>query len=187
MTRFDKPLALAIALAAAVLLPRSILIMRAQSERVDDEYHLIRGIQYLKRHLNNEVKLPLNDPPFGEGLTALPLWFARCWPKGAKVESGLWGYRLSADHILILLGIWKALLFLPAAALIFTWTRQVYNVAAAWLALALVLIDPTFAAHIPLPTLDVLGVEGILFACYFLWQYFERPSWPRLLAAAVAT
>lgn len=49
--------------------------------------------------------------------------------------------------------------------------------------MALVLIDPTFAAHISLATIDVIAVEGILFACYFAWRWMEQPSSKGLLVS----
>jgi 4-amino-4-deoxy-L-arabinose transferase-like glycosyltransferase len=44
--RFDRHLWLALLLAAAVLLPRAILIANAHSETYDDEYHLFRGARF---------------------------------------------------------------------------------------------------------------------------------------------
>ena len=66
----------------------------AQSERVDDEYHLVRGIEYLRRDLEDRADLPLNDPPLGEGLTVLPLWLARCWR--GPIDVPLYGHPSAA-------------------------------------------------------------------------------------------
>ena len=179
---------LAMLVAAAVLFPRSALIVHSQSERVDDEYHLRRGVQYLKRNLAGNAELPLNDPPLGEGWTALPLWIAGCWPKGkGTFETALYGYRFSADWILMFIGMWKVALFLPCVAVVFHWMRRIYGVRGAWLTLALLLVDPTIAAHVPLPTLDVLGMQGIVIGCFLWWRFFERPTWGRLIGASVMT
>jgi hypothetical protein len=59
-----------------------------------------------------------------------------------------------------------------------------YGTRAAWLVLAMLLIEPTFAAHIPLAALDALGMGGILVACYLAWRFFEEPSRSRLVVAA---
>jgi hypothetical protein len=96
----------------------------------------------------------------------------------------LFGHRFPPDTLRLLIAAWKAVLFLPAAGLIFHWCRWLYGLPAAWLGLALVLVDPTFAAHIPPATPDVLAVEGILFACYFTWRVMEDPGRKRLLVAA---
>jgi Dolichyl-phosphate-mannose-protein mannosyltransferase len=183
---FDRQFVLAMLLACAVLFPRTALVVNSQSERLDDEYHLRRGIQYLKNNLVGNADLPLNDPPLGEGLGAIVMWASGCWPKGGgPVKSALWGYRLSADMILMLIAMWKVALFLPSVAVIFVWVRKVYGVRAAWLALALLLVEPTLAAHVGLPTLDVLGMEGIVIACFLWWRFFERRSWGRLIGACV--
>ncbi len=197
----DQHFWLAMLLTVAVVFPRSGMISWSQSERVDDEYHLRRGIHYLKRHFDGEVtNLPLNDPPLGEGLTALPLAFLGVWPRGLKIVSGLWGYAVSADRILLAMALWKSLLFMPCAAVIFNWLRRIHGTGAAWLGLGLVLLEPTIAGHLPLPTLDILGVEGIVLGCYCWWRFFETTaggegdtsvaptrSWSWLVTASVAT
>ena len=50
----------------------------------------------------------------------------------------------------------------------------------------MLLVEPTFAAHVPLAALDALGMGGILVACYFAWRFFDDPSRGRLVAAACA-
>ena len=51
MKGFDRHWWLAIAIAAAIVLPRSALVARAQSEGFDDEYHLSRGLDFWYRAL----------------------------------------------------------------------------------------------------------------------------------------
>ena len=65
---------------------------------------------------------------------------------------------------------------------VFTWCRRVHGARPAWFAAALFVVDPNFAAHIPIAALDVLGVEGIVIGALLAWQYFERPTTPRLIA-----
>src|SRR5439155_3752194 len=103
--------------------------------------------------------------------------------KAHDYSTALYGFRISADTLLLLIAIWKSLLYLPAVALAFVWGRSIYNAPAGWAAAVLLLIEPTLAAHTPLPTLDVLGVEAILFGCYFSWRCFQRPSARRLIVA----
>ncbi len=183
--RFDRALWLAILLAIVLLIPRGYLISRAQSERVDDEYHLIRGVHFLDGTLVKS-KLALNDPPLGEAITALPLWLAGCWTRSSIDGSALFGQKYSANAILDVIALWKTLLFLPMVGVVFAWVRRIYSSRAAWLAIAILLIEPNFAAHIPLPTLDVLGVEGIVIASYFIWRYVDSPNWRGVVIAAVA-
>jgi len=48
------------------------------------------------------------------------------------------------------------------------------------------LVEPTVAGHIAPASLDVLGMEAGLFACYFAWRYFRSPTRGRLAGAGVA-
>ena len=102
-----------------------------------------------------------------------------------QVQSAIWGNRFSPDTILNCLGLWKTALFLPMVGLTFVWVRRVYGLVAAWLAATLVIIEPTIAGHMVAGSLDVLGVEGIAFACYFGWRFFEKPTFARLAVASV--
>jgi 4-amino-4-deoxy-L-arabinose transferase-like glycosyltransferase len=211
--RFDRWFWLAILVAALVVIPRSVLISRAHSETLDEQAHLRRGFAAAPRNPGN-ISIQMNDPPFGDVLLTLPplalgassekplVW--QHWPGGKPADAdavppqvayrsrvarqaSLYGHVISPEHILLSVAIWKAILFLPFAGLVFHFTRRIYDARAAWLALAMILIDPTFAAHTPIAALDVLGVESILLACYLGWRYFESPTRPRLLATAVAT
>jgi hypothetical protein len=43
-------------------------------------------------------------------------------------------------------------------------------------------VEPNFAAHVPIAALDVLAVEGIVIGAFLAWRYFERPTTARLIA-----
>jgi hypothetical protein len=174
----------ALVLAALILLPRGLAISRHQNERYDDEYHLSRGVAFWQRSIENR---PMNDPPLGDALGAVPLVVTG----SVEIEPGsrevtLYGHRLSPETLLNLIGLWKSLLCLPLIAVAFLWIRELYGLRSAWLAVALLLIEPTFAAHVPLPTIDVLGAEGIVIACYAVWKYLQRPTVVRLSLASFA-
>ncbi len=177
----DKQLLLVLLLAAAVLVVRSALIERAHSETCDAEYHLNRGIAFLSGTVGKRI---LNDPPLGEALSAFPMWITGSVP--SPTARGLYGHRIPTEVILVIIAVWKAILFLPLVAAVFWFCRQLYGLAAAWLAVVIVLADPTFAAHIGLPTVDVLGVEGIVIACLLAWRYFQRPTVRSLNVACLA-
>jgi hypothetical protein len=179
--RFDRQLWLAVAVACLVLLPRAILIAGAHSECYDDEYHLLRGARFIMGGLAGMAQ---SDPPLGEGLTALPVALVNDRPGWS---GGLYDHSWRPEAILLLVAIWRSLLFLPALIVAFHWCRRIYGLRSAWLALALLLVEPTFAAHIPLAALDALGVAGVLIACFLCWRYFERPSGGRMAAAAIGT
>jgi hypothetical protein len=197
--RFDRHLWLAVFVAACVVVPRTALVSRAHSEYWDDQYHLSLGLSLLTRQ---SPRLIRNDPPLGQAVISLPMLATGCVPPAAEgyqapaddppgaeplFRAVLYGHRLSPEAILTWVAVWKALLFLPFAGLVFHWCRSLYGTHGGWLGLAAVLVEPTVAGHIAPAALDVLGAEAIGFACYFAWRYFESPTRGRLAAAGVAT
>ena len=168
----------------AVLLPRAILIRQSQSESSDDDYHLVRGLEFLHRD-TGLVNRELNDPPLGQALAALPLRLMGGTTHGRDEGTALYDQpHYSPDTALMAVAIWKVLLFLPLIATVFIWCRQLYGLSSAYLAVALLLIEPTIAAHLHLASLDVLAASGIVIACYVGWRYVQNPSPARLVAAA---
>jgi hypothetical protein len=193
--RLDRQLMLALLVSAAVLVPRGILIARLHGPTVDENYHLYRGLLLLRQDRANLRAIRWNDPPLGEAITAIPAWlnrvhlsdpmYAFAWNRQVPPPEDCY---VVPTSIRIETAIWKSLLFLPAIGVIFYWVRSVYSAASAWLALATVLIDPTLAAHLPLPTLDGLATGGIVIAAYAVWRFLREPTsrWQLLAAAAVA-
>lgn len=204
----------ALIVAAVVMLPRSYLISRAHSENMDTQYHLRRGFATIAHNPYGAI-LPRTDGPLGQVLMELPMFVLGCdpgkpitmanWPAGTFVPGGdarneaeamrlrglrrafLYGHWLSPEALLSIVCIWKTVLFLPAIAVIFVWTRAVYGLKSAYLALGLFLADPTFTANIAAPALDTFGVAGIIISCYLYWRFFETPTRGRLIAAVIST
>lgn len=78
-----------------------------------------------------------------------------------------------ADRLTFLARLPMIALGLGLALWIFRWTRELYGVPAALLALTLFCFDPNFLAHASLVTTDV-GLSLFLFgAIYFLWKTFQ--------------
>lgn len=99
----------------------------------------------------------------------------------------IYGQRLKPETLIMMIGLWKTLLFVPCVGLIFAWCRSVYGVRSGYLSLALLLVDPTFAANVPIAALDSFGIEALVLTCFLYWRYFEFESTGRLLAASVST
>ncbi len=177
-------------LAAVVLLTRGALITHAHNESRDDEYHLARGILFWERGLAGYIAI--NDPPAGAGVMALPVWLAGDEKRIEKVTAfsrgpyALYQSGLNVETVRQLISAWKALLFVPAVVGVFWVGQRLYGPAAGWLAAVAVLLEPTFAAHVPVPTPDSLGAAGILLACLALWHYANRPGLKTAAAAAAA-
>jgi hypothetical protein len=73
-------------------------------------------------------------------------------------------------------------LFVGFLSIVFAWCRGLYGWRSAGFAALSFVAEPTFAAHVPIAALDVLGVECIAIAALLAWRYFERPTTGRLLA-----
>jgi hypothetical protein len=189
----DRHLWLALVISALVVVPRTALVSRAHSEYWDDQYHLRHGLSQLLRVHPGDMR---QDAPLGQAIISLPLYLMGCHlpaPDPATADPNLPAYAATLhvqkdppERLSMLVAVWKAVLFLPFAGLVFHWSRRLYGLRGAWLSLALVLVEPTVAGHIAPAALDVLGMEVGLFACYFAWRYFEAPTRGRLIAAGVA-
>lgn len=169
-----------------VIVPRTLLIAHAHNESTDCEYHLKRGLIFLE---GVKERLLWNDPPLGEAILALPAYLTagdRLDPYDER-RPIIYTHPLGPERLLLMTAAWKALLLVPLPPVIFVWCREVYGAAAAWLAVALVLVEPTFAAHSAYVTLDMPGVLTIVLACWLGWRYLQAPSRGRLVAAALAT
>jgi hypothetical protein len=209
----DRHFWLVVAAATLVLLVRAVLILSAHNEIMDSQFHLRSGIALLTGNPGGIID-PANDAPLGQILMAAPIvmlgvtpdkpidpatWPAEVSRPGEPPTSPqrdqlartirravLYGNYLRPETILLIVGLWKSLLFVPCIAVVFQWCRALYGLRAGWLAAALVLVDPTFAAHVPVVALDTLGVEGIVIACFCLWRYFEAPATRSLATASAA-
>ena len=180
-----------------MLVPRTALVSRAHSECWDDLGHLKQGLSFVMRM---GVGGDRADPPLGQGLMVLPLVASGCVPPRPQEYqrspddppnasptylAPLYGQKFSPQTIQTIIAAWKAVLLLPMAGLVFHWCRSLYGTAGGWLGMALLLVEPTVAGHAAPIALDLLGVEMILFACFFAWRYFESPARGRLIVAGV--
>jgi hypothetical protein len=180
---WDRHLCLALLLTTLIVLPRSLAITAEHSETCDEWYHLSNGLAFLDHDFGYLV---LNDPPLGSALSALPVWLAGCHPNYENHYHPFDGQPLTPEAIRTVIALWRSLLYLPLVGVAFEWCRRLYGLRSAWLVCVILALEPNFAGHVPLCTLDVLAVEGIVISCFLAWRYFERPGPGRLAAAAVA-
>lgn len=175
----------AMLVAAAVLLPRAYLVNAAHTETCDEDVLLLQGTEFWHRDPGLVHRL-LNDPHLGQALGALPLVLMGADSHTAAGDTVLYGQPYAPEAGLRAVALWKAALFVPFVGVVFWWVRRLYGAASAWLAVALLLVEPTIAGHVHLGALDVIGTSGIVAACILGWRYFERPgsSW-RLVGAGL--
>jgi hypothetical protein len=182
-----RHLLLALILTAAIVLPRAYLLSQAHNESSDDDYHLVRGLEFLHRD-RGLVHRELNDPPLGQALGALPLFILGGTTHVPEEGTALYSQKnYTPQKATTLIAVWKAILFLPIAATVFLWCLRLYGPRSAYLALALIVFDPTIAAHTHVAGLDVLATGAILIACCLGWGCFEHPTRGRIVAASLAT
>jgi hypothetical protein len=190
-----RQLTLAILIAAAVLIPRGIIIARAHGPTFDENYHLYRGLLFLRGDWSTLHEIRLTDNPLlGEALLSVPAYLngehigdpfhASAWSSDVPPPDKF--CYVLPDRIRIETAIWKSVLFAPALGVIFVWIRSIYSLQSAWLALTLVLIEPTLAAMIPVLTPDSLAVEAIVIGLWAVWRYIENPTIWRQVGAASA-
>jgi hypothetical protein len=181
LSGIDRQLCLALLLAAAIVLPRSYLMAQSHSASTDDEAHLKTGLAYLTRTIAGS-DLYMNDPPLGEGLVAIPLLVTNLLDGRAAKDDQLYDTPGRAETISVRTALWNSSLFVGFLGVVFAWCRSVYGSCAGWFAVALFVVDPNFAAHVPLPAIDIAGVEGSVIGAFLAWRYFERPTLGRLVA-----
>jgi hypothetical protein len=198
----DRALWLALVLTSVILITRGVMIQKRLTRCIDDRYHIGRGLLYLHRDYKQMRLTTYNDPPLGEAIIALPLYV-----QGIDVQQSPTGLSFQPDLMLhgapleqlpierrmeldqtfrIEISVWKAILALPMVAVFFTWARSLYGAASAWITLGMFLADASFAAHLPLPTLDVLAVVGIVISARIIWTFANRPTWGTAIASLVA-
>jgi hypothetical protein len=177
----DGPFCAAVLVAILVLVPRSWHVAANSSPCRDDQYHLTHGLWMLGAADTGT----LNDPPLGEAILALPLRIAGVNTEHGRRPDVIFDQRISPQAILEIVAVWKALLFVPAVAIVFCWCRQLYGTASAWLAVALMLVEPTIAGHLPVAALDTLALEAVIVASFAVWRYVQSPSMMRLAIAAI--
>src|SRR5215213_6243804 len=117
--RLRKHRLLALHLSATIVIPRAILIQEHHSEASDDDYHLVRGLEFLRLD-RGLVHREMHDPPLGQALAALPLWLMGGTTHGPDEGSAIHGKpKYSAETALTVIAAWKAFLFLPLIAVAF--------------------------------------------------------------------
>ena len=182
----DWQIIAAVLFSVLIVAPRSYVIARAHSETYDAQYHITRGLSYFARTISKK-DLSCNDPPIGEALIAVPVLVTNLLEGRDIDDDRLYDVAGRAETIAVRIALWNTVLFQCLIATVFIWLRQLYCVGSAWLAVTLLSLEPNFAAHIPLGTIDVVAVTGIVIACFFIWRYFESPSISRLIVMGTAT
>ncbi|WP_435018941.1 glycosyltransferase family 39 protein [Tundrisphaera sp. TA3] len=162
-------------ISAAVVVPRSLLIASSHSESYDDRYHIRRGLGFWTGTIPAK-NFVLNDPPLGEAIIAFPVYLVNLYKGYPPSEYAGDGKPISLEAFAQIFAVWKSILFCLSVALAFHWCRQLYGLRSAWFVMVLLTFEPNLAAHVPVPSLDILGMEAILLASYLSWKFTENPT-----------
>ncbi len=85
---------MAIFIGAVVLISRAVLIGHYHGPTRDENYHLYRGLLFLRHDsvLIHSEHTKWNDPPFGEVLLSIPAWL-----NGVEMENPVYARDASRD------------------------------------------------------------------------------------------
>ncbi len=166
------------------------------SATFDEAYHLTAGYAYLR---TGDPRLSWEHPPLVDALTALPL-LARSdvvlplddstWARADIVNFAdvfLWQANLSRAPQLIRAGRWPVMgLAVLLGLALFLALRRFAGEPAAWLGLALYVLDPNVVANAAV-TLNDLGLACFLFvAVWRLGIYLDCPTAPNFVLAGLS-
>jgi hypothetical protein len=157
------------------------------SPTMDEQNHLARGLAFLR---TGDARLSLEHPPLVNSLSALPLLMLPdvrlptdhpSWetPEGwyAFAEQLLWVYNHDVERMIFLARLPVVFLLLALGLIGYRFSRRLWGVLGAFLALILLLFDPNLMAHGRYTTTDVGGTVFLFLTAYLLWRLWSRPSW----------
>jgi len=184
-------LALLLVMAATLFLN-----VRQQSLSWDEDDHMFAGYMSWKHAdfgLNPEhpplVKMVATAP-----LLTMPLHVNPLGSQYFKIESYLRGRELvfenravaSPDNLTLRMRMAASVFALLLALVAFATAREMFGMGAGFVALVLIVFEPSILAHGAYVTTDVGVSAFFLTTIYFFYRYCKAPSIPRLLATSVA-
>ena len=169
-----------------------IHVARATSASWDEAHHLFDGYTVWTKHsytLNPEVpplvKLVAAAPLLPMRLT-VPVNQGRPTQTEAYLDGRAFVFANGGDHVLVRARAACISFALLLGLLIYFAAAEMFGFVAGLFALAFFVFDPNFLAHGALVTTDVGSACFFVAAVYAFYRYCKRPSWQRLLVAALA-
>jgi len=176
----------------AIFVAQLALTIRTESITWDEDDHLFAGYMSLK---TGDFGLNPEHPPMVKMLAALPILGMPLRVPGLqrrdfKHEAFLDGkeflFKNDADTMLFRARMAAATLTILLALLVFLAGREMFGVAAGFVALVLLVFDPNQIAHGAFVTTDS-GLTCFMFATVFaFYRYVKRPTIWRLLVVGLA-
>jgi hypothetical protein len=176
-----------------ILVTQLALSIRQESITWDEDDHIYAGYMSLK---TGDFGLNPEHPPLVKMLAALPLLSmdlkvpplqGREFKHEAFLNGKDFVFGNDADKLLFRARMAAAALTVLLAVLVFCAAREMFGLAAAFVALTLLVFDPNLLAHGAFVTTDA-GLSCFLFAAvYAFYRYVKQPTRGRLLLVGIAT
>ncbi len=182
--------------AAGLLLVQGFLLVSSalqETQTWDESYHMLAGYSYWKL---GRLDINREHPPLGKYLNALPLLLLapdlpvnrEAWKRGDYVEADadfLYHNRVNADTMLFAARSVTMLLTLALGFSIAWWGRRRYGDAAALVALALFVFDPSILAHGRYVTTDTIAALFIFLGVVTWEKWLDSDRWRDLALAGI--
>lgn len=177
------------------LLAQLILCARAKSATFDEQFHITRGLTYLR---TGDLRLMREHPPLIEILLALPLALDETvilplsdpsWQLGDKhTFSDLVLWRINPDGPSIILRGRMAVIALTIilGLTIWVWSRKMFGPLPALLSVTVFAFDPNVLAHGCLATNDLGLTLFATLTVFTFWLLLQQPSWARAVVCGIA-
>jgi hypothetical protein len=159
--------------------------MRKKSPTPDEISHDIpSGYVFLKKF---DLRFDTHAPPLARYIIAAPLLFMdinlpdnkNFWRREDRAEFGkdfLYAVNKYPDKIVFVSRMMVLLVATLGGLLLFIWTKQIYSVNEALIALLFYVFSPEILAHARLATTDMIATVFILLSLYAFWRFFENSN-----------
>jgi len=177
----------------AILVVQLAFSIREESITWDEDDHIYAGYMSLK---TGDFGLNPEHPPLVKMLAALPLLAmdlkvpplqGREFKHEAFLNGKDFVFGNDADKVLFRARMAASILTVLLAVLVFCAAREMFGLAAGFVALTLLVFDPNLLAHGAFVTTDA-GLSCFLFAAiYAFYRYVKQPTAGRLVVVGIAT
>ena len=165
------------------------------SATIDEPFHILAGYRYWQC---GDYGINPEHPPLLKLLATLPIrsqtLIEPASPCGSKITDKWEGFetgyqflsRNGVDGIVIPTRLAASLMSILLAVLVFLAAREMFGKPEAFVALTLLVFEPSLIAHGSLVTNNMAVTATMFAAVYALYRYRQRPSVPRLLFTGLA-
>ena len=163
------------------------------SKTADESSHIASGYTVLARQLDGVWTVPLRGHPLlvdawlalpvYAGQPDIPLEALQGWRTNySQYVASFSAYLDQGRSALFVARVQVMLLATLLAATVWRWATDMWGQGAGWLALGVLVLDPSLLAHARLATNDVGLVTIGTLALYSAWRWMQHSTWQRALS-----